>query len=308
MQTPRAKKLCRGFVFTVVWQISAALSNVLQKILFDEGMKVLQYQTYSSFLVTIIALFFIDYRAPIKVSWKWALLMILFMVAEYMFWNVGLLFMEPGSTTIVWCASSLLVSSVAGHYFMQETLYPVTYSICAFAIVAGLYIASKSPAFTFFGCIFAALSATGSTIFQCLQNFKPQNEYIMTFAYRATIVLLSFPGGVIYDSHFPTSYQWFILTIGALCNLTFMVCWLQVVTVIDIHVVSIVCNIGIPVAYVLQFFLLGVSLTIDEFLGGCLIFIAIVAYPSYKHYQQKRLIIEEEIPLMIEPNDQQKSN
>ena len=75
--------------------------------------------------------------------------------------------------------SSLLVSSVAGHYFMQETLYPVTYSICAFAIVTGLYIASKSPAFTFLGCLFAALSATGSTVFQCLQNFHPQNEYLL---------------------------------------------------------------------------------------------------------------------------------
>jgi len=301
-------RLCRGFVFTVIWQTSAALSNVLQKILFDEGMKVLQYQTYSSFLVTIIALFFIDYHSPPQISWKWALLMIVFMVAEYMFWNVGLLFMEPGSTTIVWCASSLLVSSVAGHYFMQETLYPVTYSICAFAIVTGLYIASKSPAFTFLGCLFAALSATGSTVFQCLQNFHPQNEYIMTFAYRATIVLLSFPGGFIYDSHSPTAHQWFILTIGSVCNLTFMVCWLQVVTVIDIHVVSIVCNIGIPVAYVLQFLLLDVSLTLDEFLGGCLILVAIVAYPSYKHYQQTKSINDEEIPLMMQPSGQQKSN
>ena len=93
-----------------------------------------------------------------------------------------------------------------------------------------------------------------------------------------------------------------------MCNLTFMVCWLQVVTVIDIHVVSIVCNIGIPVAYVLQFLLLDVSLTLDEFLGGCLIFVAIVAYPSYKHYQQKKSINDEEIPLMMQPSGQQKSN
>jgi len=266
----------------------SSLSNILQKALYDTGMGLISYQFLSS--ATTFAINF--WVLPSERCWSIQLIQIVCIcLAQYLTFNLALLWGEPGILTAILTGITLVQGTVTGYFYFSEKILPVPYTITIILLGVGLLTTTKSGALTFLGAFFIFLSSLSYTCFASYQRARCAVPPLATnFYFRLGVLVLSFPFYVFYDGiKIPTFEQWILLGILGLVNVIYMVCFLQGAKALDVHITMIFTGLRTPVSYVLQFLILFVAPNSMETIGATCIFIAVIGYPATKFLYHQRM-------------------